>query len=118
MLINPVAIGVRKTPTYDILYTARHQAQDVVACARTTSVRTEMRCYRDDAGVAAMLEAEFSDIERPVIPLITMLRLARGPFAWTARVSCQPKCRLPVLTRWLVELLTNSEVWVVQQRPF
>ena len=66
------------SPIYDILYISRHQTQDVVAFARTTSVRTEMRCYRGDAGVAAMLEAEFSDIERLVIPLIAMLRSTRA----------------------------------------
>ena len=40
-----------------------------------------------DAGVAAMLEAEFSDIGLLVIPLIAMPDIDASPFAWTARVS-------------------------------
>ncbi len=40
-----------------------------------------------DAGVAAMLEAEYSDIGLLVIPLIAMPDIDASPFAWTARVS-------------------------------
>ena len=38
---------------------SRVQAQDVVAFARTTSVRTEMGCYSGDAGMKARQEAGF-----------------------------------------------------------
>jgi len=40
-----------------------------------------------DAGVAAMLGAEFSDIGLLAIPLIAMPDIDVSPFAWTARVS-------------------------------